>query len=150
MGRVGTYALRGFLAVALVLAFAIGWSSWQGNQRAGWTDVTWKLGDQGLDLASAIQTELNRETKANANSPGQLLYVRAPNLGLDRAFASGDDLRSNDDVRVASNTKTFVAAMALQLVEAGKVQLDGPIGPALSPAVKSKTWAAIAESHQRK
>jgi D-alanyl-D-alanine carboxypeptidase len=46
-------------------------------------------------------------------------------------------LRSNDDVRVASNTKTFVAAMALQLVESGTLQLDGPIGPALSPAVKA-------------
>ncbi len=137
MRQFGTYALRAFLAVGLALALAIGWSSWQGNQRAGWTDVTWKLGDQGLDLASSIQAELNRETKANANSPGQLLYVRAPSLGLDQAFASGDDLRSNDDVRVASNTKTFVAAMALQLVEAGKVQLDGPIGPALSPAVKA-------------
>eukprot|EP01038_Epipyxis_sp_PR26KG_P014252 gene14252-19125_t len=120
MRQLGTYALRGFLAVALALALAIGWSSWQGDQRAGWTDVTWKLGDQGLDLASSIQVELNRETKANANSPGQLLYVRAPSLGLDQAFASGDDLRSSDDVRVASNTKTFVAAMALQLVEAGK------------------------------
>jgi D-alanyl-D-alanine carboxypeptidase len=137
MRQLGTYALRGFLAVALALALAIGWSSWQGDQRAGWTDVTWKLGDQGMDLASSIQVELNRETKANANSPGQLLYVRAPGLGLEQAFASGDDLRSSDDVRVASNTKTFVAAMALQLVEAGKVQLDGPIGPALSPAVKA-------------
>ena len=137
MGRVGTYALRGLLAVALVLALAIGWSSWQGNQRAGWTDVTWKLPGTDKDLASSIQAELNRETKANANSPGQLLYVHAPSLGLDQAFASGDDLRSNDDVRVASNTKTFVAAMALQLVEAGKVQLDGPIGPALSPPVRA-------------
>ncbi len=137
MRRLVTYALRGFLAVALVLALAIGWSSWQGKQRAGWTDVTWQLPGTDMDLVSPIQAELNRETKANANSPGQLLYVRAPSLGLDRAFASGDGLRPDDDVRVASNTKTFVAAMALQLVEAGKLQLDGPIGPALSPAVKA-------------
>jgi hypothetical protein len=107
MRQLGTYALRGFLAVALALALAIGWSSWQGDQRAGWTDVTWKLGDRGLDLASTLQVELNRETKANANSPGQLLYIRAPSLGLDQACASGDDLRSSDDVRVASNTKTL-------------------------------------------
>jgi D-alanyl-D-alanine carboxypeptidase len=43
----------------------------------------------------------------------------------------------DDDARVASNTKTFVAAMALKLVEAGKLQLDGPIGPALSPKVRA-------------
>ncbi|MFY7761038.1 MAG: serine hydrolase domain-containing protein [Aquidulcibacter sp.] len=137
MRRLGTYALRGFLAVALVLALAIGWSSWLGKQRAGWTETTWQLPAKDMDLGSSLQAELNRETKANPNIPGQLLYVRAPSLGLDQTFASGPDLRTDDDVRVASNTKTFVSAMALQLVEAGKLQVDGPIGPALSPAVRT-------------
>jgi len=137
MRRLGTYALRGFLAVALVLALAIGWSSWQGKQRAGWAETTWQLSKKDLGLAASIQAELNRETKANPNSHGQLLYVRAPSLGLDQTFASGDGLQPSDDVRVASNTKTFVATMALKLVEAGKLQLDGPISPALSPKVKA-------------
>lgn len=137
MRRLGTYAIRSLLAVALVLALAIGWSSWQGKQRAGWQESKWQMLTAVTGLAANLQGELDRETKANANSPGQLLYVRAPSLGLDQTFASGPDLRTDDDVRVASNTKTFVAAMALQLVEAGKLQLDGPIGSALSPAVKA-------------
>ncbi|WP_085340810.1 serine hydrolase domain-containing protein [Aquidulcibacter paucihalophilus] len=137
MKRFGTYALRGSLAVVLILAMAIGWSSWQGRQRGGWTPTTWQLANKDLGLAAMIQRELDRETKANSNIPGQLLYVSAPSLGLDQSFASGEGLSPTDDVRVASNTKTFVAAMALQLVEAGKLSLDGPIGPALSPPVKA-------------
>jgi D-alanyl-D-alanine carboxypeptidase len=137
MKRFGTYAFRGFLGLALILALAIGWSSWQGKQRSGWTPTTWQLSNKDSGLAATIQSELNRETMANSTIPGQLLYVRAPSLGLDQTFASGDGLKPSDDVRVASNTKTFVAAMALQLVEAGKLQLDGPIGPSLSPPVKA-------------
>lgn len=38
-------------------------------------------------------------------------------------------------VRVASNTKTFVAATVLRLWEDGRIDLDAPIGPLLSPAL---------------
>lgn len=37
--------------------------------------------------------------------------------------------------RIASNTKTFVAATALRLWEQGRLQLDAPIGPLLTPAL---------------
>lgn len=135
--KVRDFLLRGCLALVLVLALAIGWSVWQGEQRAGWNEITWKLGPVGSDLTASLQTELDRETRANPQLTGQLLYVRAPSLGLDQSFASGPGLKPNDDARVASNTKTFVAAMALQLVEAGKLRLDGPIGPDLSPPVRA-------------
>lgn len=125
------------LAIALGLGVAIVVSFWLGSLRTGWQETPWRTLNNPADAARVLQADLDRETTANPTIPGQLLYVWAPSLGLDQTFASGPDLRTNDDVRVASNTKTFVSAIALKLVEAGKLDLEGPIGPALSPKVKA-------------
>ncbi|WP_284359598.1 serine hydrolase domain-containing protein [Candidatus Phycosocius spiralis] len=127
-----TMVIMAALVVLLGLAMAIGWSDWQGSQRAGWKDGDWT----SVGSSEAIQKVLDQETRANTNIPGQILYVRAPSLKLDQAWVAGPDLRTDDDVRVASNTKTFVAAMALMLVEEGTLKLDAPIGPYVSPKVR--------------
>ena len=120
------------LVLLLGLAMAIGWSYWLGDQRAGWKDGDWT----SVGSSEAIQKALDQETRVNSNIPGQILYVRAPSLKLDQTWVAGPDLRTDDDVRVASNTKTFVAAMALMLVEEGALKLDAPIGPYVSPQVR--------------
>lgn len=44
-------------------------------------------------------------------------------------------------MRIASNTKTFVAATLLRLREQGRIDLDAPIGPLIDPALKAKLAA---------
>ena len=70
--------------------------------------------------------------------PGEALAVRAP--GPPAALAAGvadtsarTPLAADTPFRVASMTKTFVAAAVLRLVEEGKVKLDAPITKYLSP-----------------
>ena len=48
---------------------------------------------------------------------------------------SGRPLTVDTPVRIASNTKTFVAATLLRLWEQGQIDLDAPIGPLLTPAL---------------
>ncbi len=47
----------------------------------------------------------------------------------------GVSLTVNTPLRIASNTKTFVAATLLRLWEQGRIDLDAPIGPLLTPAL---------------
>ena len=64
---------------------------------------------------------------------GQALPV---NAGI--GFADADAKRpmtADTPLRIASNTKTFVAAAALRLWEQGKLDLDSPIGPLLTPVL---------------
>lgn len=49
--------------------------------------------------------------------------------------AAGRPLTVDTPLRVASNTKTFVAATVLRLWEQGLVDLDGPIAPLLTPVL---------------
>lgn len=48
---------------------------------------------------------------------------------------SGRKLTPDTPLRIASNTKTFVAATVLRLHEQGRIDLDAPIGPLLDPAL---------------
>ncbi len=52
--------------------------------------------------------------------------------------ATGRRLTADTPMRIASNTKTFVAATVLRLWEQGKIDLDAPIGPLISPALDAK------------
>lgn len=49
--------------------------------------------------------------------------------------APGQPLGVDTPLRIASNTKTFVAATTLRLWEQGRIDLDAPIGPLLTPAL---------------
>jgi D-alanyl-D-alanine carboxypeptidase len=48
---------------------------------------------------------------------------------------TGRKLTVDTPVRIASNTKTFTAATVLRLWEQRRIDLDGPIGPLLTPAL---------------
>ncbi len=64
----------------------------------------------------AIGGESSIEVASGEAEPGRALTVDTP-------------------VRIASNTKTFVAATLLRLWEQGRIDLDAPIGPLLTPAL---------------
>lgn len=55
--------------------------------------------------------------------------------------ASGAALTPDTPMRIASNTKTFVAATVLRLWEQGRIDLDAPIGRLIDPALNAKLIA---------
>lgn len=72
------------------------------------------------------------------------MALYATGKGLDQPWgissgmadnAAGRPLSVDTPLRVASNTKTFVAATVLRLWEQGLVDLDGPIAPLLTPVL---------------
>ncbi|MEM9895978.1 MAG: serine hydrolase domain-containing protein [Bacteroidota bacterium] len=76
--------------------------------------------------------------------PGVSMTVLAPDLGVIWSGVSGfdskeraDSLKVNQPFRIASVTKTFVAAAILRLHEIGKLSLDDPIGKYISNEHKS-------------
>jgi len=83
---------------------------------------------------SRIQAVVDSVLAARPAAHGIALHVEAPRLCLSRTFvagladpARGRPLTANTPVRMASNTKTYVAAAILRLVEDGRVGLDAPI-----------------------
>lgn len=92
-------------------------------------------------VAASLQGLLDSTFAAAPSAPGLMLRVEAPDQDLlwagavglaDRA--GGVPLEPGMQVRIASNTKTYVAAAVLRLVEQGKVGLDSSVAPYLSPA----------------
>ncbi len=92
------------------------------------------------DLPATLQAFLDSTVAATPSIPGLLLQVEAPRLNLrwsgaagvaDRA--TGERLTVRHTFRLASNTKTYVAAALLRLVEDGKVSLLDPITRHLAP-----------------
>lgn len=84
-------------------------------------------------LAKAIGADLT----AHPAIPGEAVSVHAPGLDVEAARGLADvdgkvPLRVDTPFRIASVTKTFVAASLLRLVEEHKVALDVPIAPLLS------------------
>lgn len=86
------------------------------------------------DLAVALQHQLDSAFAATPAAPGLMLRVEAPEQDLvwtgaaghaDRA--AGTPLRTDMIVRTASNTKTYVAAAVLRMVEQGRAGLDTAI-----------------------
>ncbi|WP_164699799.1 serine hydrolase [Modestobacter sp. KNN46-3] len=82
--------------------------------------------------AHALQDELDGLV-ADDGFPGALAAVRGPGGRVHHLTAGVGDLTTGEpvpvdgEVRIASNTKTFVATVVLQLVEEGLVDLDAPI-----------------------
>ena len=72
------------------------------------------------------------------NSPGHLMWVISPEYTGGAAFGTLElgasaPLEVDTPIRVASVTKTFVAASVLRLAETGRLGLDDPISQHLSP-----------------
>jgi len=81
-----------------------------------------------------LQTVLDEFHVANPAAPGVVVHVESPSLGLEWAAAVGlanrdsaDPLTTDHTFRIASNTKTYVAAAILRLAEMGKLSLDDPL-----------------------
>ncbi|MDX6672303.1 MAG: hypothetical protein QOI91_2666 [Solirubrobacteraceae bacterium] len=90
----------------------------------------------------AILFQTLRETTASA---GMLMHVEAPRLGVSWSGAAGQDDRSRHTrlapgatVRLASNSKLYVAAATMRLVEQGKVGLGAPISRYLPAALVAR------------
>lgn len=80
----------------------------------------------------ALRAGLAADLASDHAVPGEALAVRAPGIRTTLADGFADTaahtpLAPDTPFRVASMTKTFVAAAVLRLVEEGKVKLDAPI-----------------------
>lgn len=91
-------------------------------------------------LATALQDTLAAWHAANPSAPGLLVHVVCPPAGLDSTFVLGTSDRAGREpltaahtFRIASNTKTYLAAAVLRLVEQGRLGLDDPLARHLGP-----------------
>src|SRR5262249_1416149 len=98
------------------------------------------------ERAAPFEPKLQRALDAAVSAgPGTLALVRAPHRTISRARPYGDlttraPLRVSDRFRVGSSTKTFVAAVVLQLVGERTLALDDTVErwlPGLVPGVSS-------------
>ena len=90
-------------------------------------------------LRASIQALLDSIVKARPDIAGAVVHVEAPRRCLSWSGAAGvadratgARLSPDQPHRMASNTKTYVAAATLRLYEEGKVKLDAPIAGLLS------------------
>ena len=86
------------------------------------------------EVIAELQKALSAEVAAQSSLPGELLHVHAPRQGIDVSLAAGvfdreskRPLDPHNVFRVASVTKTFVAASILRLYEEGKIKVEDPI-----------------------
>jgi D-alanyl-D-alanine carboxypeptidase len=86
------------------------------------------------ELIGKLQKLLADEVAEHPSLPGELLHVHAPRQGIDVSLAAGvfdreskRPLDPHNVFRVASVTKTFVAASILRLYEDGKIKVEDPI-----------------------
>jgi D-alanyl-D-alanine carboxypeptidase len=91
------------------------------------------LGQDLSVLEGGLQALLDSVVEAGS-TPGIMLRLDAPSLGFSWSGASGvtdlatgTPLARENPVRIASNTKTFVAAVTLRLWEDGLLGLDDPL-----------------------
>jgi D-alanyl-D-alanine carboxypeptidase len=86
------------------------------------------------DLGTDLQAILERFLAENPIAPGVCAHVECPPLHLSWSAAAGSAARDAAEpltpvhtFRIASNTKTYVAAAMLRLVEVGRLDLDDPL-----------------------
>ena len=91
-------------------------------------------------LEPRLQSVLDVFLAENPVAPGVVVHVECPTLGLDWTGVAGtvarDDpapLTARHTFRIASNTKTYVAASVLRLVETGRLGLDDPLSGRIAP-----------------
>lgn len=95
-------------------------------------------------LERRLQGVLEAYLAENPVAPGLTAAVICPSRGLDWAGAAGAvahgdpaPLTPRHTFRVASNTKTYVAASVLRLAELGRVSLDDSLGKHLTAEQKA-------------
>jgi D-alanyl-D-alanine carboxypeptidase len=126
-GRIGVQLRRALSAglVAMTVLVSPAWAQSEPNIR---------------QLETDLAALLPKDDAGSEQLPGAMLRVEAPSLGLIWTGAVGvsdlatrEPLRPNQTLRIASITKTFVAAAILRLVEDNRLALDAPIGDLLRP-----------------
>jgi len=92
------------------------------------------------DIAAALSEVIASVVADEPSIHGAALAVSAPTVGVEWAGAAGladpaagTPMTPANPVRIASNTKTFVAAAVLRLVEDGRLDLDAPLSEVLPP-----------------
>ena len=82
-------------------------------------------------LEQRLQALVDGDVETWPQIPGRLLHVLAPGLGVDAEvtagvadLATGEPLLPDSRFRIASVTKSFVAAATLRLVEDGRLSLN--------------------------
>ncbi|GHB69467.1 beta-lactamase [Streptomyces cirratus] len=97
--------------------------------------------DEFAPLTPAVARQLDaaiRKVMKDAHVPGVIVSLSAPGKGTyERSFgvadkATGAPMTPNLNMRIGSETKTFTVTALLELVDAGKVGLDDPIGKYVS------------------
>ncbi|MEQ9591017.1 MAG: serine hydrolase domain-containing protein, partial [Cyclobacteriaceae bacterium] len=85
-------------------------------------------------VGHAVQVTLDSIIEHNQALPGILIHIEAPDYNISWSGAAGvidtvskEPLLPDQSLRIASNTKTFVAATALKLWEKGLLSLDDPM-----------------------
>ncbi len=94
---------------------------------------------QTEELKVSLQQLADHATEADSTIPGVLIHVEAPDIDFSYSVASGvselksaASLKPDGSVRIASNTKTYVAVAILRLLEEGKLSLNDPISAYIS------------------
>lgn len=85
-------------------------------------------------LEQKLQYVLDTTFQANQDSVGIMIHVESPNNNLSWTSAvdfsdknTKENLQKDQPLLIASNTKTYVSASILKLVEQGKLKLNQPI-----------------------
>ncbi|MEP6806393.1 MAG: serine hydrolase domain-containing protein [Flavobacterium sp.] len=86
---------------------------------------------------------LDSTYQANQDAVGIMIHVEAPDHKISWTYATGfsdqdskEKINKDQPLLIASNTKTYVAASILKLVEIKKLQLNQPIDKLLSKKTK--------------
>jgi D-alanyl-D-alanine carboxypeptidase len=95
-------------------------------------------------IQSALQRLADSLVAARPRLPGIIIAVESKSRGRSWAVAAGQSdtarnipLRANQPVRIASNTKSYVAAAVLRLMEQGRLALRDPLATHLPIALDS-------------
>lgn len=106
-------------------------------------------------LAGAFAELLDSVGAGASELPGAILRVEAPALSLVWTGAVGVSdlttrrpLRPEHTLRIASNTKTYVAAAILRLVEDGRLELEAPIESYLLPVTRATLEGGGYDTHE--
>jgi D-alanyl-D-alanine carboxypeptidase len=100
-------------------------------------------GTPGADAHRQLVRAITADLAAHPAIPGEAVSVRASGLDVEAAGGFADvaartPLRVDTPFRIASVTKTFVAATVLRFVEQGTMGLDAPISRYLSSATVAR------------
>jgi D-alanyl-D-alanine carboxypeptidase len=85
------------------------------------------------EVSAGLDNVLQSARSQPALVPAAMLRAVAPRLGLTWEKALGTPHDTSQTLRIASNTKTYIAAATLRLVEDGRLDLDLPVAGHLLP-----------------